>query len=304
MKYPVQLEALPVTRSITLLRATCTQRLPEIQFGQKTGTTTNCYLVKGSNGAAEVIIDVPSKSYDYDLAAWLSDLGALQTLHTIIITRLNPERLPPLKRLLAAAPGPLRLLASNPALQLLKERAEADAELAQLLERVETAAITRGTDVQLVSGGNRLSFIPVPTPRWPDLAAVYFEQDKVLFSSSFFAAHIAPQHAQQPTSSDGDSDSSAGDCFDHGGWEVYGDAWRYYFDCMLAPAARQAATALERMRINAVQAKGDAGALDAVLGPLRALGAFVTDLTLGADDGQAQPLEVQVRESREGGRDG
>jgi hypothetical protein len=26
---------------------------------------------------------------------------------------------------------------------------------------------------------------------------------------------------------------------DPGGWETYGQDWRYYFECMLAPQARQ-----------------------------------------------------------------
>lgn len=269
-----------MTRNITLLRASCTARLPEIQFGQKTGTTTNSYLVRGASGSFEALIDVPSKAYDYDLATWLVELGALNTLNTLIITRLNPERIPPLKTLLQAAPGKLRLLASNPALILLKERAEADPELAALLDaKADAAAITRATEVDL-GGGEALRFVPVPTPRWPDLSAVYSTGDQALFSSSFFAAHVAPEEG-------------AG-AFDNGGWEAYGDAWRYYFDCMLAPAARQAAVALDRLRINAVDRPQDMGPLEALLGPLRSAARFVSALTLGADDGQPEPLKVSL----------
>lgn len=35
--------------------------------------------------------------------------------------------------------------------------------------------------------------------------------------------------------------------FDSGGWEAYGDHWRYFFDCMLAPMAPQAQSALDRL---------------------------------------------------------
>ena len=50
----------------------------------------------------------------------------------------------------------------------------------------------------------------------------------MLFSGNFFSARVA---APAPGASP----------FDEGGWGAYGDDWRYYFDCMLAPAAKQAA---------------------------------------------------------------
>ena len=31
---------------------------------------------------------------------------------------------------------------------------------------------------------------------------------------------------------------------DVGGWDMYGQDWRHYFDCMLAPVAKQAAGAV------------------------------------------------------------
>lgn len=30
-----------------------------------------------------------------------------------------------------------------------------------------------------------------------------------------------------------------GSPLDEGGWEAYGEDWKYFFDCMLAPVARQ-----------------------------------------------------------------
>lgn len=66
--------------------------------------------------------------------------------------------------------------------------------------------------------------ILTPTPRWPDLLVVHDPLNRVLFSSKLFSAHAAPP---------------AGDALDEGGWEAYGDDWRFYFECMLAPSARQ-----------------------------------------------------------------
>ena len=46
-----------------------------------------------------------------------------------------------------------------------------------------------------------------------------------------FSAHVSPAKAGTPT----------GVAWDEGGWDVYGNDWRHYYDCMLAPVARQAA---------------------------------------------------------------
>ena len=54
---------------------------------------------------------------------------------------------------------------------------------------------------------------------------------RLLFSSKLFAAHIAPAVAG----------ADPGDAGDDAGWGVYGPEWRFYYDCMLAPVARQAA---------------------------------------------------------------
>ena len=49
--------------------------------------------------------------------------------------------------------------------------------------------------------------------------------------AQLFGAHVSPAKAGTPT----------GVAWDEGGWDVYGYDWRHYFDCMLAPVARQAA---------------------------------------------------------------
>ena len=78
---------------------------------------------------------------------------------------------------------------------------------------------------------SKLKLIPVPTPRWPDLLCVYHKTDRLLFSSNMFSAHVAPSVVNT-------SGESAADV---GGWDMYGQDWRHYYDCMLAPVAKQAA---------------------------------------------------------------
>jgi len=283
--YPVDKECLQVTEDITLLRATCRERLPEIQFGQKKGTTTNSYLVKARSpitpGKDAVLIDVPSSAYDYDLATWLEELGVLERISTVVVTRLNPERIPSLVALLQKAASrneKLTIYMSKLALQLLEERCDGDPDLKQLVsDRAILQPVTRSSGINL-GGGETLKFFPIPTPRWPDLIAAYSTADRVLFSSSFFAAHQASE-----------AGSSA---FDDSGWDAYGSSWGYYFDCMLAPAARQVLLSLDRLKINGVDPKVSAGAAEAFLRPLRSVLNVVTELTMGADDGVPEPLAV------------
>ena len=39
--------------------------------------------------------------------------------------------------------------------------------------------------------------------------------------------------------------------FDVGGWDAYGDHWRYFYECMLAPVAKQATAALDKLPVSA-----------------------------------------------------
>ncbi len=50
-----------------------------------------------------------------------------------------------------------------------------------------------------------------------------------------------------------------GEVGDVGGWERYSEDWRYFFDCMLAPSARQALTALDKLDVVPVPLSGATG---------------------------------------------
>eukprot|EP00850_Spirogloea_muscicola_P022490 SM000298S10944 [mRNA] locus=s298:99792:103905:+ [translate_table: standard] len=60
----------------------------------------------------------------------------------------------------------------------------------------------------------------------------YDPATQLLYTHKLFSAHICEE-----------SD------FDAGGWDVYGESWRFFYDCMLAPVARQAEVALERLPV-------------------------------------------------------
>ncbi len=283
--YPVTLECLAVTDSVDILRATCFERLPEIQFGQKKGTSTNSYLVKTNQllnpTKDRILIDLPSSAYDYDIAIWLEDLDVLSRLNAVIITRLNPERIPALTSLLAkfqARNEKIQVYASKVAVQFIQEKCAKDEEFKAVVESAAVVQVASAGGSVNVGGGESLSFVPIPTARWPDLVAVYSTKDQILFSSSFFAAHEAAESGSGP--------------FDEGGWGAHGDSVRYYFDCMLAPAARQVAKALNRLQINEVAPKVGNPAIDAMLAPLKSFLNEVNEAVMGADDGIADPLSV------------
>lgn len=283
--YPVQLESIAVTASVDLLRATCTERLPEIQFGQKKGTTTNSYLVKTQQvlnpNKDRILIDLPSAAYEYDITAWLKDLGVLDSLDALVITRLNPERIPALVSVLRHAASKnekIHVYLSKVAGQLLQDRCNADEELKTLVDGHATITFVTGSTTISLGGGEVLKFVPIPTPRWPDLVAVHSSKDQILFSSSFFAAHEAAEPGSSP--------------FDDGGWGEHGDSVKYYFDCMLAPAARQVSRALDKLKINEVSPRVGNPAMDAMLAPLKSFLNEVNDAVMGADDGIPEPLAV------------
>ncbi|KAL4448068.1 hypothetical protein ABPG75_005287 [Micractinium tetrahymenae] len=281
-KYAATVEVAAVEKGVDVVRVACAERLPEVEFNLRRGTTTNSYLLKGAGSGYEALIDVPSLVFNVDFAGQLQSMGAVKTLRYILITRLTPERLPVLASVLRACQQQgLQLWLTNPALQLLNDRAAADENLANALKAVQVEVVSRGSELRL-PGKRTLRFIPIPTPRWPDLVSIYSEEDKLLFSSNFFSAHAAP-----PSLAAGARNGPRSDW----GWSEYGADWQYYFDCMLAPAARQAATALERLNINASLSGGKGGGLGAVLSRLADL---VTELTMGADDGVAEPLAVSA----------
>lgn len=283
--YPVTLECLQVTDSVELLRATCNERLPEIQFGQKKGTSTNSYLVKTNQllnpTKDRILIDLPSSAYDYDISTWLEELNVLSKLNAIIITRLNPERIPALTLLLGkfqARNEKIQVYVSKVAAQYIQEKCSNDEGFKNVVDSAAVIHIASSGGSVNMGGGEALKFVPIPTARWPDLVAVYSTKDQILFSSSFFAAHEAAKPGSGP--------------FDEGGWGAHGDSVKYYFDCMLAPAARQVAKALNRLQINEVSPKAGNPAIDAMLAPLKSFLNEVNEAVMGADDGVADPLSV------------
>ena len=212
----------------------------EIEYNLKRGTTENAYVVDGEGeGTAprKVLVDVPDRAF---VAAFVEMLGAADvdvvakggSGIAIVLTHIDPKRCQTLEGVLTAlrnagAPaGSVRVLCSPAALRTVEESLHAEALELCVLESVKT-----GDELDL-GGGRALQFYAAATPRWPDLMCVRETQSGTLFSSKFFSAHVA---TDAPT-----DDGLAA-------FDEFGEDWRHYFDCMLAPAARQTKAALQRL---------------------------------------------------------
>lgn len=249
--------AMPVTKDVTLLRGTARERLKyEIEYALKRGTTENAYIISvpvaGTSGAERqqrvtVLVDVPFKAFADDYVSCLEQQADLATVSHVIITHMGPNRIPTLAALLkklvearGVSEAPVRLVVSNPLVKVLQSGMATEGP--GLLDLVKLEPVLGEAQIP-VGPGRKLQAICTPTPRWPDLMVVYDPGSRVAFTSKLFSAHVAPCTISE------EAGSQAFDCI--GTWDAYAEHWRYFFDCMLAPVAKQAAAALDKLPITA-----------------------------------------------------
>ncbi|MBD3560605.1 flavin reductase, partial [Planktothrix sp. FACHB-1355] len=89
--------------------------------------------------------------------------------------------------------------------------------------------VVRGEETLDLGKGHQLQFIPTPSPRRPDKMCTYDPKTQILFTDKFFGAHICGDQV-----------------FDEG-WTAISEDRRYYFDCLMAPHARQVENALDKL---------------------------------------------------------
>jgi flavorubredoxin/flavin reductase (DIM6/NTAB) family NADH-FMN oxidoreductase RutF len=261
--------ALKVSPTVTLLRSRTLGRLKlMVEYALRRGSTDNCYLLAAKPGAPPTtLIDVPFPTYkDEFMVALRAQFAAapngLGALTHFVSTHLGPNRVAVLADVLEAAGAieragtdrAVRIILTNPGVKVLEAGMAALGERgARLLSAVELVplksppggeGVVEGVEV---GGGLQLRAILVPTPRWPDAVCLYDPLSQVLFTGKFFSAHVAPELVA--------GESAGGSAFDGvgsvagGGWDAYGEHWRYFFECMLAPVPTQASAALARLPV-------------------------------------------------------
>ena len=210
-------QVLPIAADTTVLRSrSWTQLRFEIEYALARGTTANSYLIRGDRLA---LFDPPGETFTNIYLAALHQRFDVELLDYVILGHVNPNRAFTLKALLNVAPQ-ITFVTSNPGAINLRT-ALPDTELKIL--------VIKGEETLDLGKGHNLQFIPTPNPRFPDELCTYDQQTEILYTDKLFGAHICGDQV-----------------FDEG-WEIFNEDRRYYYDCLMAPNARQVETGLDKL---------------------------------------------------------
>lgn len=214
---PRDVQVLPIATDTTIFRSRSWTRLRfEIEYALAKGTTANSYLIKGDKTA---LIDPPGETFTQIYIEALQKRFNLDEIDYVILGHVNPNRTATLKALVEIAPQ-ITFVCSNPGAINLRGAIE-NPDLPII--------VMRGEETLDLGKGHHLQFIPTPNPRYPDELCTYDPQTEILYTDKLFGAHICGDQV-----------------FDEG-WEIFNEDRRYYYDCLMAPHARQVETALEKL---------------------------------------------------------
>ncbi|MBE9210423.1 diflavin flavoprotein [Nostoc sp. LEGE 06077] len=214
---PRDVQVLPIATDTTVMRSRSWARLRfEIEYALAKGTTANSYLIQADKIA---LIDPPGETFTQIYLDALQQRIDVTAIDYVILGHINPNRAATLKALLEIAPQ-ITFVCSNPGAINLRGA----------LENPELPIIVmRGEETLDLGKGHNLQFIPTPNPRYADELCTYDPQTEILYTDKLFGAHIC------------------GDQVLDEGWEIINEDRRYYYDCLMAPHARQVETALEKL---------------------------------------------------------
>jgi flavorubredoxin/flavin reductase (DIM6/NTAB) family NADH-FMN oxidoreductase RutF len=205
----------PIATNTSVWRSRTWERLKfEIEYALGRGTTANSYLIKADRTA---LIDPPGESFTDIFVGGRT--AELRQLDYIILGHVNPNRAVTIQKLLELCPQ-VQIICSNPAAIALRT----------ILEKpdLNIQAIKGGDTIDL-GQGHVLEFVLAPTPRWPDRMLTFDQSTQVLFTDKLFGCHVASDQVLDE------------------GWESLLEDRRYYFDCLMAPAAKQIVATLEKI---------------------------------------------------------
>jgi flavorubredoxin/flavin reductase (DIM6/NTAB) family NADH-FMN oxidoreductase RutF len=216
---PRDVQILPIAPDTTIMRSRSWNRLRfEIEYALERGTTANSFIISSDKKA---IVDPPGESFTEVYLEALLQRFDPQRVEYVILGHVNPNRATTLKALLELLPH-LTFVCSNPGAIALRNA---------LPEQELNVLVMRGSpdEVLDLGGGHQLQFIPTPTPRYPDSLCTYDPKTQVMYTDKLFGAHVCGDQV-----------------FDEG-WTVLREDRRYYYDCLMAPHARQVTSALEKI---------------------------------------------------------
>ena len=228
---------LPIEPGLICLRGLSPNRLRfEVEYGLERGTTANSFLFQpGSPGGAPVLIHPPGASFAAPFLEQLALLVPADAALKVVVGHVNPNRVALLRQLAAGWPATV-LVTSNPGAKVLAELwSQARPAPAGSPEPPGTAVplppveVVKQETSRTLSGGHVLTLIPTPTPRWPGGLMAFEANSGLLMSGKFFAAHLSTEAFAEANRSSTEEDR------------------RYYYDCLMAPMARQVETVVDRL---------------------------------------------------------
>jgi flavorubredoxin/flavin reductase (DIM6/NTAB) family NADH-FMN oxidoreductase RutF len=231
---------LPIDPGLSCLRGLSPRRLRfEVEYGLERGTSANSFLfaagsTAGGQKVPPVLVHPPGASFAAPYLEALAGLVPPEAALKVVVGHVNPNRVALLRQLAAQWPA-LMLVASNAGARLLsdlwsqqKPGAATDPAQAPLPPLPPIDVVKQEVSREL-AGGHRLTLIPVPTPRWPGGLVAFEERTGLLMSGKFFAAHLCGEAFAEANPSSTEEDR------------------RYYYDCLMAPMARQVEAVVERL---------------------------------------------------------
>lgn len=228
---------LPVEPGLLCLRGLSPRRLRfEVEYGLERGTTANSFLFQqDGSGGAPVLVHPPGASFAAPFLEQLALLVPADAPLKVVVGHVNPNRVALLKQLATGWPATV-LVASNPGAQVLTElweqqRPGPGGEAAAPVDPVPlpTIEVVKQETSRTLADGHVLTLLPTPTPRWPGGLIAFEATTGLLMSGKFFAAHLCTEDFAEANRTSTEEDR------------------RYYFDCLMAPMARQVETVVDRL---------------------------------------------------------
>ena len=237
-----QVIQLPLEPGLVCLRGLSPKRLRfEVEYGLERGTTANSFLFLPSLGegeqigsAAALLVHPPGASFAEPYLEQLAALVPSSTELQVVVSHVNPNRIALLHEL-ARRWDKLRLVASNPGAKLLQDlwaqRKPTPAGEAEppALPPLPPVTVVRGEDSIERPDGYTINLLSAPTPRWPGALMAFEETTGLLMSGKFFSAHLCSEDWAETNRSSTEEDR------------------RYFYDCLMAPMARQVEAVLNRL---------------------------------------------------------
>ena len=223
---------LPIEPGLICLKGLSPTRLRfEVEYGLERGTTANSFLFQ----EVPLLVHPPGASFAESFLAELATLVPAEAPLKVVVGDVNPNRVALLRQLVARWPN-LLLVSSNAGARLLEELwnlqkplapgSEATPEPIPPLPRID---VVKQEASRRLADGHVLRLIPTPTPRWPGALLAFEESSGLLMSGKFFAAHRCSESFAEANRSSSEEDR------------------RYFYDCLMAPMARQVESVVERL---------------------------------------------------------